>query len=490
MGIIQKQALKGTIYSYLGVVVGFLTAGLLFPNILSTDEIGVINLLVSFSVLFAQFASLGFNSVIDRLFPYFRNLKKGHNGFLTIALLVTLIGFLLSFTGFEFLKPIIVRNNINNSALFVDYINYILPLIFFTLLFNLLDSYNKAIYDAVLGTFLKEFIQRIFILVSLLFFYFKLIDIQFFIRLYIISVSLPTIILVVILFLRGEFQIMVPDKEIFDKTMIREMLRLCFFGIVSGLGSLAIIHVDKILVNKFLGLSSTGIYATNYFFAALVIIPSRALLKISTTVLADSWKRKDLKNIFIIYKKSAINQGIISFLIFAGLWINMHNIYRILPAEYSAGRWVIIFIALANVLNMISGVSATIISTSVKYRIITYLMLIYAIVAVGLNYLLIPLFGITGAALAFLIANMVFNFLKYLYVFKEFEMNPYDSKFIILLLITVFSAFVSNLIPEMDNLILDIALRSTLMTILFALLVYVARISDDVNYTVNKFLKR
>ncbi len=490
MGIIQKQTLKGTIYSYLGVVVGFLTAGLLFPNILSTDEIGLINLLVSFSVLFAQFASLGFNSVIDRLFPYFRNLKKGHNGFLAIALLVSLTGFLLSFAGFEFLKPVVVRNNIDNSALFVDYINYILPLIFFTLLFNLLDSYNKAIYDAVLGTFLKEFMQRIFILVSLLLFYFNLIDIRFFIRLYVVSVSLPTIILVVLLFLRGEFKIIVPDRKIFDKTMIREMLHLCFFGILSGLASLTLIHVDKILVNKFLGLSLTGIYATNYFFAALVIIPSRALLKISTTVLADSWKRGDSNNIFVIYKKSAINQGIISFLIFAGLWINIHNIYRILPAEYSAGKWVIIFIALANVLNMISGVSAIIISTSVKYRVNTYLMLLYGVIAIGLNYFLIPRYGITGAAMAFLIANVIYNLLKYLYVYQEFKMNPYDSKFILLLLITVFSAFLSNLIPEMDNLILDIASRSTLMTILFALLIYLARISDDVNYTVDKFLKK
>ncbi len=312
MGIIQRQALKGTVYSYLGVVVGFFTAGLLFPQILGTEEIGLVNLLVSFSVLFAQFGSLGFSSVIDRLFPYFRNLKKGHNGFLAIALLVSTAGFIFTFAGFELIKPAIIRNNIHDSTLLAEYVNYIIPLIFFTLFFNLFDSYNKAIYDAVLGTFLKEFVQRIFILISLLFYYFQWIDIRLFIQLYIVSLSLPTLILVLILLLRKEFQLFLPDRKIFDRKMIREMSKLCFFGILSGLGSLAIIHVDKILVNKFLGLSSTGIYATNYFFATLVIIPSQSLLKISTTIVADSWKIADLKNIFTIYRKSTINQGALS----------------------------------------------------------------------------------------------------------------------------------------------------------------------------------
>lgn len=43
MGIIIKQSIKGTIFSYIGVVLGFVTVGLLWPKLLNADQIGLIN---------------------------------------------------------------------------------------------------------------------------------------------------------------------------------------------------------------------------------------------------------------------------------------------------------------------------------------------------------------------------------------------------------------------------------------------------------------
>ena len=59
MGIIIKQSIKGSIWSYLGVGVGFITTAYLFPNYLDTDTIGLFSLLVSWSILLSQFFSLG-----------------------------------------------------------------------------------------------------------------------------------------------------------------------------------------------------------------------------------------------------------------------------------------------------------------------------------------------------------------------------------------------------------------------------------------------
>ncbi len=155
MGIIQRQAIKGTIYTYIGVVIGFVTAGILFPNILLPEQIGVTKLLVTFSLLFARLADLGFTGVANRLFTYFRNKEKKHNGFLFIALSVALVGFLISIILYFILKPYIIEDSIGKYAFFVEYIYYLIPLIFFTLIFNTLDTYNKVLYDAVLGTFIK-----------------------------------------------------------------------------------------------------------------------------------------------------------------------------------------------------------------------------------------------------------------------------------------------------------------------------------------------
>ena len=73
MGEIQKQAIKGTIFNYLGIVLGFLYVGIFFPRLLTTEQIGLLSVLVAYATIAAQFSSLGFNAVTTRLFSYFRN---------------------------------------------------------------------------------------------------------------------------------------------------------------------------------------------------------------------------------------------------------------------------------------------------------------------------------------------------------------------------------------------------------------------------------
>ncbi|MCK4664785.1 MAG: oligosaccharide flippase family protein [Bacteroidales bacterium] len=96
MGVIQKQSISGVIYSYIGVGLGFFITVILFTRFLSTEQIGLLRLLVSYSTIIAMFASLGINSVTIKLFPYFRNVEKKHHGYLGIALLVSLIGFFIA----------------------------------------------------------------------------------------------------------------------------------------------------------------------------------------------------------------------------------------------------------------------------------------------------------------------------------------------------------------------------------------------------------
>jgi O-antigen/teichoic acid export membrane protein len=480
MGIIQTQTIKGTIYSYLGVGIGFVITALLFPRILSTEEIGVLKLLVSFSIIFAQFASLGFLQVINNLFPYFREKESGHNGFLFIALGVSIVGFILSIIGLEFLKPLLIRNNIENSRLFVEYINYLIPLILFTVFFNLFDSYIKALYDAVIGTVLKELIQRILILAVIIMFYFDLFNFDLFVLFYVIALSLPTVILIIILFLQGEFKIQLPKKHIFIQFK-KEIFDLCLYGILIGFGSVAIVQVDSILVNKFLGLSLTGIYATNFFFAAIILIPSRPLIKISTTILAEAWKRKDLKEIQLIYVKSSINQSVIGVLLFIGLWINIENIYFIIPREYEIGKWVIFYVGLSNVFEMFTGINSIIIQTSPNYKINAGITFIFLILIVVLNWVFIPILGITGAGIASLVSVMVTNLVRYVYLKFKFGLSPFHPKILIVFFAGIFTYFLCYIIPPFSSFILDILIRSLVGGLLFILTIIVFKVSDEIN---------
>ena len=91
MGFVQKDAVKTTLISSIGLTIGYLNKGLLFILILTTEQIGVINLCYSLGVLFAQFSNFGTIYTILKFFPFFNNKEKKHHGFLSFILLIAFL---------------------------------------------------------------------------------------------------------------------------------------------------------------------------------------------------------------------------------------------------------------------------------------------------------------------------------------------------------------------------------------------------------------
>ncbi|UCG28324.1 MAG: polysaccharide biosynthesis C-terminal domain-containing protein, partial [Bacteroidales bacterium] len=450
MGIIQRQAIKGSIYSYLGIGVGFINAVIIAPQILTTEEIGLINILVAYSLPFVQLSTLGFPGVITRMFPYFRNEKSNHHGFLALTLSVTLGGFLLSLLAYFVLKPIFVQDNIEQSPLFVEYMDYLVLLIFFSLLFTILDAYNRVLFDAVLGTFLKDFFFKVTYFITLVLYLFKLITFPQFVFAFVIVQCLPGIIITVILIIRRQFSLRL-QPDFISRKMRKMMLNICLFGILAGLSGIAMSTIDKFMINSMIDLSATGVYSVAFYFSVLILIPSKSVRNISVPFVAEFMKKKDFSGIQNIYLKSSINQLILGFLLFIGIWANIHNVFDILPAEYEAGKYVIFFMMLAKLFELATGVANLIIATSKYYRVQTYFMLVLLVLVVISNLIFIPKYGIVGAALASAISSFIYNFLRFIFVYTKFKMQPYNLKTIILLLITIGSYFASFIIPVLSN---------------------------------------
>ena len=151
MGVIKRQTIKGSVYSYLGVATGFLVT-IISIKLFSPAQIGLTAIMIAVSGIYSQFSTLGFTKVIERLFPYFRDKDKNHNGFVFLTLAVGMTGFIISLVTFLILKPYIIASNQAKSPLVVEYIWYLVPLIFFRMFSLLLDTYNKMLFDATTGT--------------------------------------------------------------------------------------------------------------------------------------------------------------------------------------------------------------------------------------------------------------------------------------------------------------------------------------------------
>ena len=487
MGLIQKQSISGTIYSYIGVALGFITTGLLFPRIFSTEQVGLLRLLVSYSVLFSQFASLGINTATIKLFPYFRNKEKKHHGYLGIALLVVLAGLIISLSVYLMLRPYFVEHGREKSALFVTYFYYVVPLIIFTLLFNVFDTYYRVLYNAVKGIVYKEIVQRILILIVIIGYAVQLFDFKLTVILYVIAIISPAFILFISLIRSGQFFIK-PDFLIVDDKLKKQFLGVSFFGMISTFSGVLVLNIDVIMVDGILGLNAAGIYTVTFFFGTLILVPLRTMGKIGSVVISDAWKANDTETIQNIYKKSSLSLSVIGFLLFTGIWGNIDNVFFIISDDYLAGKYVILFIGLAALLDIPLGINPQIIINSKYYRYLSYFLFVFAVLVIITNLLLIPVYGIVGAAIASLISKFIYNLIKFLFLYKKFGFQPFDYRYPLLILFSLIAYGVSLLFPHFDNYIVDIIVRSALIFLVFIIPVYFFKISEDINENVEETL--
>jgi O-antigen/teichoic acid export membrane protein len=480
LGIIKRQAYSGTILSYLGVIIGYITTAVLFPDYLTTAEIGLLGVFISYAYIFAQLASLGIGRITIVFFPYFRDRKNHHNGFFPLLISIAVVGLIISLTIILILKKFLISNSNDNSTLFAEYFNYLLPLVIFTLLFQVMDTFNTTLFKAVHGIFLKEFLQRVAILLAIVLYILKWVEFDRFVMLYVIALALPGVILLYYVARNKEFSFK-PMMSPVIRENSRLMADIGLNGIFIGFSGMIISFVDRIMVERLMGLGPTGVYTTMSYFATLISIPARALLKISDPVIAQSWKNKDISGIRDNYSRSSLNQFLIGSLLTIGIWGNIGNILRILPEEFASGMYVILFLGLAFLSDMMTGTATYILANSKYYKFQTYYILLLVVLIITTNLLLIPVFGITGAAIATLVSKIISNVIRHQILYRKFGLQPYNMKFLLIALIAGISYLSQYFIPELRNLYLDLMARSAVMSMVFISLALGLKISPEVN---------
>jgi O-antigen/teichoic acid export membrane protein len=480
MGIIKRQAYAGTLLTYLGMAIGFITTALLFPKYLTTAEIGLLNIFLSYAYIFGQLATLGTGRMTIVFFPHYKDREKKHHGFFTLMMLIGTGGLILSMIILFLIKGPLVSNAHEKSDLFGTYYNYMYPLTIFTFVFLMLDTFNTALFNAIRGIFLKEFLQRLIILAAIAFFIIKWVNFNQFLVLFTLATVIPTVILFMYIFKHEDFRM---DTRLGGKLRDKQkgMINIGINGIVIGFSGLIILNIDRIMVERLMGLGATGVYTTLAYFATLVSIPSRALMKIADPVIAHAWKQNDMDSLRENYYRSSLNQFLLGCLILIGIWGNIGNILRILPPEFAMGKWVVLFIGLAFLADMATGTATFVLANSKYFSYQTYYILLLVVLIIISNYLMIPVWGLAGAAIATCLSRVLTNMMRHRLLYKKFALQPYNFKFLLIILIAIIAYLPSYFLPEIQNLYLDIALRSIIIGGIFIILAVAFKISPDVN---------
>jgi O-antigen/teichoic acid export membrane protein len=490
MGIVAKQSIYNSLASYLGILIGAINTIVLFPNVFSADEFGLTRVLGAASIMIASFGSFGMPNVTLKFFPFFRDKEKKHNGFLFFILCVPLIGYAILMGLSFFFKDDIVSHYSKTSSLFKDYFNYIALLTIYLVYFHIFDAYLRALYKTVIYVFLQNVVLRFLWMILIILYYFKYLDFDQFMFYYVNAYALLLLIMLVYTVYIKEFFVS-PSFKKFDKKKVKEMAIFGLFVILGASSGLVSGAIDSLMIGALTenGLAQVGYYSIALYIGIMIMIPYGSITRIATPIISEAWNNNDTKKIDKIYKQTSTNLMLIGTLLFLGIWLNADNIFQMLPKEYVVAKYVLLFLCIAKLFDVATGVNATIIQFSKFFKLMLYFNVLLIVLLIGTNFLLIPKYGIEGAAVATLISIVIVNSIRLIIIKVKMGILPFTIKSIYIPVIGIITYVIVYFIPPVEWFVLDIIIRSVIITSVFVPAMYLLKVSDEFNGLIDKTLR-
>ena len=517
MGIIARQSIKGTIVTYLGVFVGFLTTFFVLTRFLTTEEIGLARVLIDTGTLFIGLAQLGTSSSIIRFFPYFNSPSNishftshishptshishptdSHNGFFFWTVIIPLFGFTLFAFLYWLLHDSIAAVFSEKSALFVNYYYAVLPLAFFMLYQTIFETNANVLMRIVFPRAVRELFLRLFLLAVYLLYAFRIVSMDGFIILLCGAYGLAALMNIIYLFAYGHISLK-PDFHFVTASLARQYVLYTLFQITAAVATVLAPFISSYYITATMGLEYTGIFAIATYIATMVAIPNRSLNAIANPQLAQTTKDNDHEGLHRLLRQVCNNSFLIGAFILTAIWLNIDLIFLILPngSTYAVAKYVVLFLAIAQL--TIATFNAT--TSVLNYSRFYYLSLLYSFVltvtAILFNNWLIPLYGMNGAALANLLSYLIYFALMLLTLALCIRIHPFSTGHLKTLVLTLVLFALGFAIDQLTGSISPIGLMGLigpilLKNVLWLLALLIAfrwRISPELNKTLQEKL--
>jgi O-antigen/teichoic acid export membrane protein len=251
--------------------------------------------------------------------------------------------------------------------------------------------------------------------------------------------------------------------------------------------------LDSVLISGLKGLDSAAVFILSSYIVTLISIPHRTISNISTPVLAESWKHGDVKNIETIYKKSSITLFASTYFMFILIWLNLDNGYAFLqlPEIYQNGKYIVLLLGLAKVIDMGFGLNHEIMISSKYWKQNFYIQVVLIIVFIPVNYFSILRYGIVGPAISNLVLMLFYNLFRSYFIWNKFRLSPFTINILYCLLAGAVLYFLADRIPAVsDYYLLNMVVRSVFFSVLYILFLFKFEISPDINGVIDNVLSK
>ena len=480
LGIVQRQGIRNTLISYIGLAIGFVNTILILPRLLTAGQIGLTGLLVSFATIGAQLSAFGFGSTGLRYFPYFRNQGRNHAGFLPLLLGLPLLGFVVVAGVMRLGQPMVLRwYAAEDAQLLSQHYGVAILLAGAIMLGALQDAYLKSLFHTSFSSFCQEILLRLLIVGAAVAYSAHIISFAGFVLAYAGAYALVALLLTGYLAAIGELHLR-PTRAALRIKPLGEMLAFGGFALLSNISGTVLLNIDNIMVGAKLSLAAAGIYLIATNVSTALTLPFRALNKTAFSLIAEYWKENDLAKMGLFYQRVTRVNTLLGCYLALGIGLNLDFIFGLIHRpEYAAGGSAVLLLLAARLVDGITGVNATIVVTSPRYRFDLLFNITLATGVVALNWLLIPRLGLAGAALSYGIALVSINVVRTWFVWRSYGLQPFDGRIARILMVATLAGLAAWVLPDTGNAWLTLLMRGGVLTVLYIAGVLLTRAAPE-----------
>ena len=177
-----------------------------------------------------------------------------------------------------------------------------------------------------------------------------------------------------------------------------------------------------------MAIGNIAFYSVATYIALVISVPSRAMHQIVYPITAKLMHNNQHDELNELYKKTSINLQIVGGFVMLCIFVNIEQLYEMIPEEYSGGILVVFMIGISKYFDLILGNNNAIIFNTKYYRAVLFLGVLLVFLTVGLNMIFIPIYGILGSAFATLLSITLYSLAKLMFVVKRLHLYPFTPQ--------------------------------------------------------------
>ena len=484
MGIVLNQSFKNTIITYIGFGIGAINTLYLYPIYLGATYYALTNYILSAANVIMPLFAIGMQNTLVKFYSQYKTEEEREQFLSFTALFPILMCIPLGIIGIFFFDDI--TDFVSKENPVVREFMFLIPFVGICMAyFEIFYAWARVHMHSVFGNFVKEVGLRLVSTIALIGLYFKWISLVQFVY---FTAAIYFVAFLITMFYA--FYIKRPNFQITIPSNVKSVMEYTFYIILSGSVANLLLDGDKLILNQYMEIENIAYYSVATYIALVISVPSRAMHQIVYPITAKLMHENKHDELNSLYKKTSINLQIVGGFVMLCIFVNINQLYEIVPEDYRGGIPVVFMIGLSKYFDLILGNNNAIIFNTKYYRTVLFLGLGLVVLTFVLNVIFIPIFGIMGSAFATLLSITCYSLAKLLFVVKKLDLYPFTKQNLYSLAITtlLFLIFYFWEFPVYP--LIGIALKSILVTIVYVYLNYKFNISPDINQVLNNLLKK